>query len=136
MYKQDTFPNSPKTAQITPVYKKGDRLETENYRPISVTPTLAKNFERLLLEQLTHRLNLNSLISKNQFGFQKQKPCLDTMILLTEQINQCVDENEIVVTFVRLSKGFQLNIQRCFFKQNKKVWNWRECTNLNKLLSL
>ena len=94
-----TLPNILKTAHVTPVYKKGDRLETENYRPISVTPTLAKIFEQLLLEQLTHHLTLNDLINRNQFGFQKQKSCLDTIISITEKINQCVDKNEIVVTF-------------------------------------
>ena len=104
---KNTFPNILKTAHVTPVYKKGDRLEPENYRPISVTPTLAKIFERLLLEQLTHHLTHNSRINKNQFGFQKQKSCLDTIISLTEKINQCVDENEIVVTlFLDLAKAF------------------------------
>ena len=104
---KNTFPNILKTAHVTPVYKKGDRLEPENYRPISVTPTLAKIFERLLLEQLTHHLTLKGLINKNQFGFQKQKSCLDTIISLTEKINQCVDENEIVVTlFLDLAKAF------------------------------
>ena len=83
MYKQNTFPNILKTADVTPVYKKGNRLEPENYRPISVTPTLSKIFERLQLEQLTHHLTLNSLINKNQLGFQKQKYCLDTIISLT-----------------------------------------------------
>ena len=67
---KNTFPNILKTAHVTPVYKKGDRLEPENYRPISVTPTLAKILKRLLLEQLTHHLTLNGLINKNQFGFQ------------------------------------------------------------------
>ena len=71
---KNTFPNILKTAQVTPVYKKGHRLEPENYRPISVTPTLAKIFERFILEQLTHQLALNGLINKNQFGFQKQNP--------------------------------------------------------------
>ena len=104
---KNTFPNILKTAHVTPVYKKGDRLEPQNYRPISVTPTLAKIFERLLLEQLTHHLTPNGLINKNQFGFQKQKSCLDTIISLTEKINQCVDENEIVVTlFLDLAKAF------------------------------
>ena len=102
---KNTFPNILKTAHVTPVYKKGERLEPENYRPISVTPTLAEIFERLLLEQLTHHLTLYGLINKNQFGFQKQKYCLNTIISLTEKINQCVDENEIDV-FLDLPKAF------------------------------
>ena len=118
---KNTFPNILKTAHVTPVYKKGDRLEPENYRPISVTPTLAKIFERLLLEQLTHHLTLNGLINKNQFGFQKQKSCLDTIISLTEKINQCVDENEIVVTlFLDLAKAFNSISIDVFMNKIKK----------------
>ena len=43
---KNMFPNFLKTAYVTPVFKKGDRLEPENYRPKSVTPTRAKIFER------------------------------------------------------------------------------------------
>ena len=68
------FPDTLKTAQVTPVYEKGDRLEPESCRPITVTPTLAKSFEQLVLEQLTQRLILNVLINKSQTEFQKQSP--------------------------------------------------------------
>ena len=36
------IPEILKEAYVTPIYKKGDGHNTENYRPISVTPTLAK----------------------------------------------------------------------------------------------
>ena len=97
-FNKNMFPIILKTTNVTPVYKKGETLKPENYRATSVTPTLAKIFERLLLEQLTYNLTLNGLINKNQFGFQKQKFCLDTIFSLTGKINQCVEENEIVVT--------------------------------------
>ena len=68
MYEQKHVSNIFKTAYVTPVYKKGGRLEPTNYRPISVLPTVAKIFERLLLEQLTHHQTLFGLISRNQFS--------------------------------------------------------------------
>ena len=55
----NTFPEILNGAYVTPIYKKGDRHNTENYRPISVTPTLAKIFERLLLEQRSAHLDMN-----------------------------------------------------------------------------
>ena len=95
-----------KTAHATPVYKKGDQLEPENYRPISVTPTLAKIFETLLLEELTHHLTLYGLTTKNQFGFQKQKSCLDTIISITEKIKKnCWRKRNCCHRFFRHSKG-------------------------------
>ena len=68
----NTFPEILKEAYVTPIYKKGDRHNPENYRPISVTPTLPKIFERLLLEQLSEHLDMNkeltktNLVSKNK----------------------------------------------------------------------
>ena len=39
-------------ARVTPVYKKKDASLPENYRPISVLPTLATTLERVLMKQL------------------------------------------------------------------------------------
>ena len=101
----NTFPEILKEAYVTAIYKKGDRHNPENYRPISVTPTLAKIFERLLLEQM---LEVKSkIINKNQFGFQKQKSCINTKIALTEKKNLYVEEKDIVLTiFLDLAKAF------------------------------
>ena len=102
-----TFPEILKEAYVTPIYKKGDRHNPENYQPISVTPTLAKIFEKLLLEQMSENLDMTKIINKNQFGFQKQKSCLNTIIALTEKINHYVEEKDIVFTiFLDLAKAF------------------------------
>ena len=41
------LPTKMKLAYVTPIFKKGDKLDSTNYRPISVTPSFAKIFERL-----------------------------------------------------------------------------------------
>ena len=38
------FPSSLKMANVTPVYKKGNRSDKDNYRPISILPNLSKKF--------------------------------------------------------------------------------------------
>ena len=50
--------------RITPIFKKGDVSVLTNYRPISVTPTFAKVFERLLLNQLVEYLEKFALLNK------------------------------------------------------------------------
>ena len=47
-----SFPDSPKLANITPVHKKDEPTDKENYRPVSVLPLLSKIFERLINEYL------------------------------------------------------------------------------------
>ena len=41
-----------KLGYVTPIFKIADKLDSTNYRPISVTPSFAKIFERLLLNQM------------------------------------------------------------------------------------
>ena len=43
-----TFPTSMKYADVTPIHKKDDKTDKENYRPISILPNLSKVYERLM----------------------------------------------------------------------------------------
>ena len=38
------FPDLLKMADITPVHKKDDTSNKENYRPVSILPSISKNF--------------------------------------------------------------------------------------------
>ena len=42
------FPDSLKVGKITPVFKKGNQEEFENYRPISTLPIFGKIFEKVI----------------------------------------------------------------------------------------
>ena len=42
-----------KLANITPVFKKDDRTDKINYRPISILPNLSKIFEKCIYNQLS-----------------------------------------------------------------------------------
>ena len=46
------FPNTMKNADVTPVFKKGDRLNTSNYRPVSILSSDSNIFEKLLFSQI------------------------------------------------------------------------------------
>lgn len=42
------FPDKSKTADVTPVFKKGAKTALKNYRPVSVLSTVSNFFERLI----------------------------------------------------------------------------------------
>ena len=67
------FPSFLKKVYITLAFKKRKKQVASNYRPIFVTNTLSKIFERLLLNQFMEYLKQNSLLNLNQFGFQGKK---------------------------------------------------------------
>ena len=63
------FPNKLKLADITPVYKKKDPTLVENYRPVSVLPSVSKIFERIIQKQFSNYVD--EFLSPYLCGFQK-----------------------------------------------------------------
>jgi len=63
------IPSDWRLANVTPVFKKGISLEVPNYRPISLTSSFSKTFERIVKQQILLYLLYNHLISRQQFGF-------------------------------------------------------------------
>ena len=50
--KNSSFPNNRKMGELTPLFKKGNSLETKTYRPISVLTCMSKVFESIFTDQL------------------------------------------------------------------------------------
>jgi hypothetical protein len=59
-----------KTAKIVPIFKSGDPTEINNYRPISLLSSFGKMLEKIVANKLTFFLEINSILSKYQFGFR------------------------------------------------------------------
>ena len=58
-----------KYAEVTPIHKKGDKTDRENYCPISILPNLSKVSERLMYNQIYHIFKQYSL--NFSVGFRK-----------------------------------------------------------------
>ena len=58
-----------KQANITPVFKKGDRYSKDNYRPVSILPNVSKIFERCIFRQINEYMDV--FLSKHRCGFRK-----------------------------------------------------------------
>ena len=61
------FPSNLKYADITPIFKKLERLLKINYRPVSVLPTLSKIYEKVFYQQMYEYFD--KLFSKHLCGF-------------------------------------------------------------------
>ena len=46
------YPQSLKEADVTPIYKKEERILLKNYRPVSLIPIISKLFERDMYNQI------------------------------------------------------------------------------------
>ena len=73
------FPEEWKLTRVTPIFKKGKRDDPNNYRLISVIPTVAKIFEKCICDQISEYLNTNNLLSHCKSGFRSLVAgCVDT----------------------------------------------------------
>ena len=82
--KEETFPSDLKKAIITPLFKRGDRTHPETYKPISITSSLSKMFERLLRDQIVEFLLKNNVHPRTQFGFRSRISTMDVLVFSTE----------------------------------------------------
>ena len=59
-FSQETkvFPDDLKVGRVAPVYKSGDKDALNNYRPISVLPTVARVFEKYSMDKSMTTLHL------------------------------------------------------------------------------
>ena len=62
------FPSVLKQANITPVFKKGERYSKNNYRPVSILPNVSKILERCMFRQIKEYMDV--FLSKHQCGFR------------------------------------------------------------------
>ena len=80
-----TYPDDFKVAKVTPIFKSGDKDDVNNYRPISIIPTIARVFEKLIYNQLYQYFVNNELLSNQQFGFRSLP---STALFLSKATNQ------------------------------------------------
>ncbi|GAB0179833.1 mitochondrial enolase superfamily member 1 [Grus japonensis] len=67
-------------ASVTPIYKKGQRQDPGNYRPVSLTSVLGKVMEQIILSAITQHVQDNQVIGPSQHGFTKGRSCLTNLI--------------------------------------------------------
>ena len=99
------FPNQLKLAEVTPVFKKEDELNKENYRPVSVLSHASKIFERIVFNQMN--LFFESKFSPQLTGFRKNHSTQNALLNMIEKWRHALDKGKKVGTiFMDLSKAF------------------------------
>ena len=101
------YPDSLKIARVSPIHKKGDVTDPNNYRPISVLNLLNKIFEKIIHKRLYKYLTKFNLIYKYQFGFREGYSTMHALVELTDRIKDAIDKKLLTCgIFVDLSKAF------------------------------
>ncbi|KAF1595969.1 UNVERIFIED_CONTAM: hypothetical protein FQV16_0016447, partial [Eudyptes robustus] len=94
-------------ANVTPIYKKGQKEDPGNYRPVSLTSVLEKVMEQMILSAITRHIQGNQVIRPSQHEFMKGRSCLTNLISFYDQVTCLVDEGKAVdVVYLDFSKAF------------------------------
>ena len=105
--KEGVVPFEWKEANIIPLFKKGSRNKSENYRPVSLTSVICKLLERLIKDHMVDFLVKHKLLNSSQHGFLKARSCLTNMLCFLEEITKWIDVGSPVdIIYLDFQKGF------------------------------
>lgn len=101
------FPSEMQIAKVIAIYKGGDINNTSNFRPISILPILSKGFEKIIHSRLSEFLAKHSLLSTDQYGFQKGKSTELALLTKKEYILDAFERKAVVLgLYIDFSKAF------------------------------
>ena len=117
-FSQGVFPDELKLAKVLPLFKNGDKMLINNYRPVSILPSLSKIYEKLMYDKLNSFLDQNDILNDHQFGFRSKHSTSMALSLLVDKILDALDNNELVLgVFLDFSKAFDTIDHRILLKK-------------------
>ena len=101
------LPEDWKSANVTAIYKKGNRHIAGNYRPVSLTSIACKMLESIVREQIIGHMKKNKLFSKKQFGFLSGRSTILQLLRVMDEWTSILDRGGAVdVVYFDFMKAF------------------------------
>jgi transcriptional regulator of met regulon len=88
---QAKVPADWKKATVTPIYKKGQKSDPANYRPVSLTSIPCKVMETVIKEKIMAHLQEEKLIKPSQHGFWPGRSCATNLLIFQDALTKAVD---------------------------------------------
>ena len=101
------FPACWKRAHVTPIFKKGNKQECGNYRPISLLSCIGKVLEKYVQSHVFSYLMENNLLTTAQSGFIPQDSTVYQLTSIYDDFCKFLDDKTTAqVIFFDISKAF------------------------------
>ena len=105
--KYATLPQDWLSANITPVFKKGNRSTAANYRPISLTSVLCKVMEHIIFHHIMSYFTSLNILNPLQHGFRPNHSCQTQLVDFIDEIQRSMNTRQQTdLLFIDFSKAF------------------------------
>ena len=127
-----TVPQFYKETHVSPLYKKGNRAQAVNYRPVALTSHIIKIYERILRVAMVKFIDENGLLCDNQHGFRSGRSCLTQMLSHFDDIMDGLTQNaDTDAIYLDYAKAFDKVDHRLLSKLRRygfhdKLLHWIE----------
>ena len=102
---QSMFPTDMKPAEISPIFKKNDNLDKENYRSVNILTAMAKVFEYIISDQMMSFFC--NIFNPALSAYRKGYSCQHVILQLMRYWREALDINDYVGTMAMdVSKAF------------------------------
>ena len=99
------YPANLKLADITPIFKKLEKILVDNYRPVSILATVTKIFERIMQKQMN--TFVENILSPFLCGYRKGYNSQCALLAMIEHWKMSLDNNGLAgAILMDLSKAF------------------------------
>ena len=101
------LPQDWKLANVTCIFKSGDKTKASNYRPISITSILCRMLENIIKTAVMDHCNDNLVFSDSQYGFRQRRGCILQLVKVFDDCSKFMDADIPVDTvFLDFRKAF------------------------------
>ena len=104
---QGRVPSSMKIAKVIPLFKRGDKYDVNNYRPISLLSSFSKILEKIVYKRTLSFINHNNIFSDVQFGFRERHSTVHALLTFIDKAAHSIDNSSHMIgIFLDFSKAF------------------------------